>query len=136
MNWLKENWFKVGILLSVFLFIWPFYYYYILYLPDQHEKKTQQETALQLSEESRASLKRKTTGGSPFWWRRPITSTTGLVSARVLVLITKAKIARCPDALQTVSNSGAKSQKMNATKNTPYDETLIVRRPMRRSARS
>jgi hypothetical protein len=53
MNWLKENWFKVGILLSVFLFIWPFYYYYILYLPDQHEKKTQQETALQLSEESR-----------------------------------------------------------------------------------
>lgn len=55
MTWIKENWFRIAILVILLIFAWPFYYYYVLYLPEQEAKKIANEEAARIREENRRS---------------------------------------------------------------------------------
>ena len=47
MNWLKENWFKVGILAAILVVSISVGYYYMIFLPQKEEERTKIESQKQ-----------------------------------------------------------------------------------------
>ncbi|GEM_PF-3003079 len=63
MEWLKNNWFRIGIVLSVLIVALSICYYYVLFIPEKERFKQVQESAKQIEErqerEDRVALEKK-----------------------------------------------------------------------------
>ncbi len=43
-NWLKNNWFKLGILVVFLIFVFSLFYYFVVFIPQKEKVKTEQLT--------------------------------------------------------------------------------------------
>ncbi len=60
-NWLKENWFKVGLLVVLLILGLSFAYYYIVFLPKKEQNRLAQEIQKQTLQESKEIKEREKT---------------------------------------------------------------------------